>query len=168
MLEVGQEVRQGPRPAEQERDRLPGVEVVRQGRVQPFDELLGRAGQLGRKVVAGPLPPVAVEQLSEPIRRRREALVRLAGFLETLSREEVDGAAVVRVQVIESEHTRPEVVDRLLEGGDVPERLRHLLPVMATSPVCIQKLTIGASPVADSERAISASWWGKMRSRPAP
>src|SRR5580658_11327270 len=46
MLEVGQEVRQGPRPAEQERDRLPGVEVVRQGRVQPFDELLGRAGQL--------------------------------------------------------------------------------------------------------------------------
>src|SRR5208283_2157227 len=112
-VEPGQLLGETTGPTEEEGDRLAGVEVVREGRLEAFDQLLGRIPERFGELRARPFGPVPLQELGDPVVDDREARVGLAGLLEALARLEDERAAVLRVQVVEAKGAGADPLDRL-------------------------------------------------------
>ena len=103
-----------PRRLEEHRQRVRGVEVVVHRRPEPVKRL-----GIGGRARGGPRGVGAPEQ-------RVQALDRL-GRGGQLGGTEIGGAPVVRLEHRQPDGAGVEVGQRLVDGGEVAERLRHLV-----------------------------------------
>src|SRR5271157_1185386 len=126
-LETRQLLREASRPAEEQGDRFPGVEIVGERGVEPFDQLLGFFAEGVGDLRAGTFRTVPFQDLRDPLRHYREAGIGFPRLFETLPGLVDERAAVLRIEVVEAKRSGALALDRLDERGDVPERLRHLL-----------------------------------------
>ncbi len=81
-LEAAEVLGQCLAPPEQKGDRFPRVEILGQGRVERFDQVLGGLGPIRRELRSGSILAAASQQLPNAVGRSGEPGVRLASLFE--------------------------------------------------------------------------------------